>query len=290
MMVTPAPIFVSTACLPHTEPLLARVVAYHNCGLMFVELGARVELDFAEPLCSILPVGSYLIHNYFPPPAIPFVLNLASADTTVYQHSLELVEQALELTAQLGAPFYSVHAGFITDPTAFGTTSFVFPPPQNPEDTAAALQRFISAMHRLADTAQRRGVYLLIENNICSHELVGKLLLQNADEFLQFFQALPHPNLGILLDTGHLNVSAHTLGFDRLAFIEQVAPYIKAFHIHDNDRQADLHQPIQPDSWILEVLKRPEFVALPIVVEATFAHVTALRDHVAWLRGELGRD
>ncbi len=290
MLTMPTLLFVSTACLPQTEPLAGRIAAYHEHGLHAIELGARVVLDQVELLNCMLPTGSYLIHNYFPPPADPFVLNLASADATIYQRSIELVERALALTVQLGAPFYSVHAGFITDPTAFGTTSFVFPLPQKPEDAAAALQRFISAMHRLADTAQRHGVYLLIENNICSHELVGKLLLQSSDEFLQFFQALPHPNLGVLLDTGHLNVSACTLGFDRLAFIEQIAPYIKAFHIHDNDGQADLHQPIQPDSWVLQVLKQPSLAMLPIIVEATFAHVTALRNHVAWLRGELGRD
>ena len=113
------------------------------------------------------------------------MLNLASGDDGIRQRSLELVFRALALTARLGAPFYSVHAGFITDPTSFGKTSFVFPMPASPDDTQFALHRFTTALEMAVDRAQHLGVQLLVENNVCSRELSGKLLLLTADELLE---------------------------------------------------------------------------------------------------------
>jgi sugar phosphate isomerase/epimerase len=102
------------------------------------------------------------------------------------------------------------------------------------------------------------------------------LLLQTPDEFAEL------DGFGILLDTGHLNVSATTLGFDRAEFVERLGPRIRAFHLHDNDGSADLHRPVEPDSWALEAVRAtaPEAV----VVEALFANVEALRDHVDQVR------
>jgi sugar phosphate isomerase/epimerase len=232
----------------------------------------------------------FLVHNYFPPPTEPFVLNLASGDKGIRRRSLDLVSEALALTARLGAPFYSVHAGFVTDPTSFGATSFVFPMPASPNEAQSAMGRFTRALEIALNCAQRFGVQLLVENNVCSPEQRGKLLLQTAEEYLSLFRALRSPYLGVLLDTGHLNVTAHTLGFDRISFVDKVAPYIRAFHIHDNDGSADTHQPVKPGSWVLDVLGRPEFAGLPIVVETRFEAVTDLRRYVDWLRTELGRE
>jgi sugar phosphate isomerase/epimerase len=225
-----------------------------------------------------------LVHNYFPPPPEPFVLNLASADAATRARSLELVLNALELTARLGAPFYSVHAGFITDPTGFGTTSFIFPMPESPREGQAAFQRFVASLHEALNHARRLGVRLLVENNVCSPELRGKLLLQTAAEYSELFQALPDEHLGILLDTGHLNVSAHTLGFDRMAFVEQVAPHVGALHLHDNDGTADTHQPITETSWVQDVLRHLADQHVPLIIEARFAEAASVRQHADWLR------
>jgi len=283
-------IFVSTACLPGVQPITSRISLYRSHGLDAIELGAGVSAD-KDSLSQVAEMKCrFLVHNYFPPPPDPFVLNLASGDAGIRQRSLDLVTEALALSARLAAPFYSVHAGFSTDPTSFGTTSFVFPMPASPDEAQLAIDRFIAALEIALDRAQHFGVQLLVENNVCPHELRGKLLLQTVDEFLALFRVLPSPHLGMLLDTGHLNVTANTLGFDRIAFVEKVASYVRAFHVHDNDGIADTHQPAQPGSWVLDVLRRPEFADLPIVVEAKFKTVSDIRRHVEWLKGELGRE
>lgn len=283
------PIFVSTACLPGVGAVTSRISLYRGHGLNAIELGAGVSAD-KDSLSQIVEMGCrFLMHNYFPPPVNPLVLNLASGDEDIRQRSLDFVTEALALTARLGVPLYSVHAGFITNPIGFGTTSFIFPMPASPDAARCAMRWFTTSLEVAISHAQRLGVQLLVENNVCSEALRGKLLLQRAEEFLELFYVLSSPHLGMLLDTGHLNVTAHTLGFDRVAFVEKIAPYVRAFHVHDNDGTADTHQPVQSGSWVLDVLRRPEFAGLPIVVEAKFDNVTDLRKHVDWLRRELGR-
>jgi len=282
-------VFVSTACLLGVEPITSRISLYRSYGLNAIELGAGVSVD-EDGLSQIAGMEcEFLVHSYFPPPSTPFVLNLASGDVSICQRSLDFVLEALALTARLSAPFYSVHAGFITDPTSFGTTSFVFPIPATLDEARSAMNRFTTSLKISLDWAERLGVGLLVENNVCSHALRGKLLLQTAEEFLALFDVMRSPHLGILLDTGHLNVTAHTLGFDRMTFVDQTTAYVRAIHIHDNDGTADTHQPVQPGSWVLGVLRRPEFAGLPIVVEAKFDSVIELRRHVHWLWEQLGR-
>lgn len=280
-------IFVSTACLPGVQPITSRISLYRSHGLNAIELGGGVSAD-EDSLSQVVGMEcQFLVHNYFPPPPDPFVLNLASGDAGIRQRSLDLVTEALALTARLAAPFYSVHAGFITDPTSFGTTSFVFPMPASPDEAQSAMNRFITTLEIAIEHAQRLGVQILVENNVCSPEMRGKLLLLTADEFPKLFRVLPSPYLGVLLDTGHLNVTAHTLGFDRMVFVDQIAPYVRALHVHDNDGTADTHQPVRSGSWVLDVLHRPELAGLPIVIEAKFDDVTDLRKYVDWLKAEL---
>lgn len=283
-------VFVSTGCLPRVQPLASRLSLYRRHGLNAIELGANVTtdgVDFSEIASMDF---QFLLHNYFHPPTGPFVLNLASKDSGISSRSLHFVRDAISLSAYLGAPFYSVHAGFITDPTGFGSTGFIFPTPSSPNTAQEAMRQFIVSLKTMIEHAGQLGIGLLVENNVCPEELRGKLLLQTSHEFLRLFRSLPSPHLGILLDTGHLNVSAHTLGFDRMTFVNQVAPYVRAFHVHDNDGEADSHQPVRAGSWVLDMLRRPEFATLPIVVEAKFDTIDDLRRHVNWLRTELGHE
>lgn len=284
------PIFVSTSCLPGVETIASRVHLYQSHGLNAIELGAGISAD-EDSLCQVAEMDCrLLVHNYFPPPLDSFVLNLASKDAKIREKSISFVSEAISLVIRLNAQFYSVHAGFITDPTSFGLTSFFFPSPASPDEAQYAFGRFTASLNAVLDSAQRQGVDILIENNICSQEMRGKLLLQTAEEFQELFRSVQAPHLGMLLDTGHLNVSAHTFGFDRMTFVEEVIPYVRAIHIHDNDGISDTHKPVQSGSWVLDVLQRTEFSSLPIIIEAKFETVTNLCRHVDWLRRELRRE
>lgn len=266
---------------------MSRIGDLRQQGLTAIELGAGVSVGDDFDLLLSEGGARFFIHNYFPAPTASFVLNLASADETVRDQSVTLVEAALELSARLGAPFYSVHGGFITDPVGFDGSGFLFPAPESKDDATRAMERFIGVLRGLLKSAATRGVKILVENNVCVPAAVGKLLLQSADGFSQLFAELPDPNLGMLLDTGHLNVSARTLGFDRGQFVDRVQPHVCAFHVHDNDGTADQHEVVAPGSWVLGVLRRPAFQGVPIVIESKFSDATSLARHVAWLGREL---
>ena len=286
--ITTRSIYVSTSCLPGEQPVSSRISVYQRHGLNAIELGAGVSVDETD-LSKIADVkAKFIVHNYFPPPSEAFVLNLASSDDNIRRKSLDMAMNAIDLAARIGASFYSVHAGFITDPTFFNASNFVFPEPSGPDEASSAMNRFAVSMKLVSDHAKSRGVGVLIENNVCTEKCRGKLLLQSSEEFISLFSILQPSHPGVLLDTGHLNVSAHTLGFDRMAFVNAIAHYVRAFHVHDNDGKNDTHQPIRPDSWVMDVLRRPEFMDLPIIVEAKFNSVIELCEHVDWLKHATG--
>jgi sugar phosphate isomerase/epimerase len=280
-------IYASTACLSGPQPIMERIAAYRAAGLAALELGANITLVPGDLERVQLLGGDLLVHNYFPPPAKDFVLNLASQNADTLRQSLEMVKAALQLSSRFKAPFYSVHGGFITDAISFDGVSFVFPMPQGAEEAGLARQRFTRVIAGLLPEAEHYGVTLLVENNVCAPQHRGKLILQEAWEFEELFTALPSPHLGMLLDTGHLNVTATTLVFDRLDFVRRVAPFVRAVHFHDNNGSADQHRPPQPGSWTLDVLRMEPFKRLPIIIEARFEALTELVDYAGFLQSWL---
>lgn len=282
-------VYASTACVDPRRELWETLAACREAGIGAVELGAT-RLEDRERLTERLQAEPLvlLVHNYFPPPAESFVVNLASADAGVRERSLALVVEGIELCAALGAPFYSVHAGFVHDPDGWDGRSFTFPDATAPE-TVAAEARFRDALAAALAHAQAAGVGLLVENNVCTAALRGKLLLQTADEFERLLEAVGDPALGVLVDTGHLNVSAHTLGFDRAEFVRRLEPRIRAWHLHDNDGSADTHDPAAEGGWALECVRRPALRSLPVIVEAKFDSFEALSRYVGRLERELAR-
>lgn len=279
-------VFVSTATLPGAEPLAARLAALSSAGLSSIELGGGVQTDTdgaeALSLRSGLPT---IIHNYFPPPADDFVLNLASADSAIAAASVAMVKKALAISADLEAPYYSVHAGFITDPGSFDGTSFRFPEPGSPQCRDKALARFASRLGECLAEARACGVRLLIENNVCPSHLAGKLLLVSPGDISEIWELVGDPNLGMLLDTGHLLVSAKTGGFDPGEFLDAASGVVSAFHLHENDGGADRHEPARPGGWALKAISETPFDFLPVTVEAKFADAISLATYVRELKG-----
>jgi sugar phosphate isomerase/epimerase len=283
-------IYVSTACLTNTEPVLERIRSYQEAGIHAIELGARVTVSEAALACIPDLEAEFLVHNYFPPPVKPFILNLASSDRDVRRRSLKLAREAIELSTKLNAPFYSIHAGFITDPIGFGTTSFRFPAPDSPDEGLAALERYVESIQQLVPLVKHAGIRLLIENNVCPTDLKGKLLLQTPDEFLELFSHVDTDALGILLDTGHLTVSAKTYGFDPLDFVDRLKDRIHGFHLSANDGLADLAMPVSNDDWSIGILKLPIFESTTAVVESQHESTADLARHVNWLKETLRRE
>ncbi len=166
-------------------------------------------------------------------------------------------------------------------------TSFKFSPPQSAHEANDAMQRFIQSIEEVLPLAENFGIKLLVENNVCIEKHRGVLLLQTTDEFLSLFDSIKSMSLGILLDTGHLNVTAYTYNFNPMEFIYELTSKIKAIHLHDNDGIIDSHLPVRKNRWMLDTLHLPQFAETPIIVEAKFNSVVELHSHIDWLKGNL---
>jgi sugar phosphate isomerase/epimerase len=252
-------LYISTGAFDEPD-LEAIFKAAKNASVSHIELSSGVSYN-AENLAIVrrhVDEFTFLIHNYFPAPEIPFVLNLASVDKENLARSLSHCRQALDLTAEFGAPFFAAHAGFAAALRVeqlgqpFSGVSSV------PREQAYEI--FIESVKKLVTYARERGVAFYIENNVIApfNAPEGKnkfLLLCDPDEIISFYDDLGDPDFGFLMDVGHLNVSAATLGFDRQAAMDALLPYIRAFHLSENDGSADTNDPFEGDAWFLPWIK-----------------------------------
>lgn len=285
-------VFVSTSCLKRPYGRLDTLIqAYAEASIEHIELGAVSGCTSFDISPRFFNRGiRFLVHNYFPPPSEPFVLNLASQNQILLDRSIDLCKRAIDLCVKLGASGYSVHAGFCGDiePDALGDPFLSY---SNVVPHEIAYQTFVTSLRTLARYARARNVKLCVEPNVLQESILrhGKneiALICESREVHGFMSDMADDGIGILLDTGHLNVTAKTLGLDRLQFAKEVAPYVRALHVHDNDGVIDSHRPVQPGSWVFDVLALPELSQLPIIVEAKFDTIDDIRRHVDWLKEE----
>lgn len=216
---------------------------------------------------------NFLVHNYFPAPNDSFVLNIASLDPEGLNKTRSFGAQAIKLAAKLGAPFYSIHAGFAANlkPEHLGRPGHLADALNADDiDRDRAYEVMIETTRQLSAQAADYGLNLLVENNVISPVFLKKLpinplLLTEAHEILQFFKDVDRPNVGLLMDVAHTRVSATAQGWSAELFVELVQDHVSCLHLSDNDGLRDNNQPINRESWFLPFIK--EFNNCEIVVE-----------------------
>lgn len=280
-------IYVSTVCLQNTVAVEHRIQKYIDNGITAIELGGRVKTTPQTiALLEHFPV-QLLLHNYFPPVENPFYINLASPDPTIQSRSIDYIKRNIERSATFGADLYTFHAGFITDPSGTNEHGLLFAsPPADEETTEKAIERFVEGLSQIIPHAESYNVHLAIENNICRREHIGQLILQTKDEFIDLFQRISSPYLGILVDIGHLQVTANTLGDDSQQFLQSLRPYIRAFHLNQNNGIIDSAEPIQMDNPLFNTIR--SFSQSKMIVEANFETVESLSTYVQMLKSAPG--
>ena len=251
-------IFVSTGGLPD-QPAWKSAEWFSQCGIGAVELSGGIP-DSAQlkKLKELRSRVNFQIHNYFPPPDIPFVFNLASLDHNVGKKSLHHVETAMRWALELDRPVYSFHAGFLLDPQVaeLGQVS----KKKNLYDRAEAMQLFLERVNLLGDRAAELGVELLIENNVLSKknflEFDGApFLLLEAEECIDVMRQTPD-NVNLLIDVAHLKVSANSLCFDPVEFMRSCDSWIQGYHFSDNDGLHDANKVVGKGAWFWPYIKK----------------------------------
>ncbi|MGA3171999.1 MAG: TIM barrel protein [Chthoniobacteraceae bacterium] len=194
--------------------------------------------------------GRVLVHNYFPPPEKPFVLNLASTDPDTLDRGKQHVRASIDLSARFGAPFYSVHSGFAMNLKAEDLGHPEAQAQLEKIPCAEAYRIFLNTVREMSAYAKSRGLRLLIENNVITRQQLSRespLLMIEPAEIARFLRELDDANVGLLLDVGHAKVSAAALGFAPQTFFKQLP--VSAIHASDNDGIRDNNQPFGEDAW-----------------------------------------
>ena len=222
------------------------------------ELSGGIFTDNLESKLKILSNKfQFTVHNYFPPPKKPFVLNLASLNENIYQESVNHIKESIKLASFIKSPFYSFHAGFLIDPKVKELGKTI--KNNNLYDRDKSLKRFIHSIKFLSKYASKYKIKLLVENNVITKSNISKfesnpLLMtdiKSTEEIVKNFDE----NLFFLVDVAHLKVSSNTLNFDEREYLEIFKDKIGGYHLSDNNGLVDSNKEISKSSWFWPYLR-----------------------------------
>jgi len=224
--------------------------------------GTEREIISLRKNCSL----NLICHNYFPPAKNPFVLNLASLNDDIYRKSLNHFIRAIELSKKIGAKKFGFHAGFFLDMNhnEMGKRlnhSRIY-------DKRKCIKRFCEGFNILKEKAGNLVLY--IENNVLSYvnsnyfKGLRPFMLLSYDDYSELKKLI---DFNLLLDLGHLKVSASSLNLSFENELDKMIPYSDYLHISENDGLSDQHRPLLKTSTILERLKGYKLVGKTITLE-----------------------
>lgn len=99
-------------------------------------------------------------------------------------------------------------------------------------------------LQRLGDLAGKAGVRLAMENLISGPEDPWVAYSADPVALAAQLEAVAHDWVGACMDFGHGWLSAHAMGFDYLAALEALSPFVWHLHLHDNfGRRGSLGDP-----------------------------------------------
>lgn len=225
-----------------------------------------------------------IIHNYFPAPEYPFVLNLASSNNNIRETSINHCKQGINLAKESSENIFSVHAGFCIDPVVSELGRKINYSTNYKKELH--IQHFFNSLNELLEYSSLEGVKLLIENNVISEEnLINQnnpLLCCSSSEIIKTMEQINNPNLMLLLDTAHLKVSCNTLNLNLISEVEKLLPYIGAVHHSDNNGYVDNNIQLNNDYWARTYL--PYFKMIPNIIEVANIKDTDINNQIKLLK------
>lgn len=248
-------IYVSSSCVKGTN--IAEVIyRLTEKGIQNIELSGGTDYyDAIEHDLKKLKENyqlQYVCHAYFPPPKVPFVVNLASCNERIYRQSIEHYEHCIAMMKRLGCKTLSIHAGFLVEinENEVGkklSASVVY-------DESEAYDRFCDAFHHISQLCAASDMELFLENNVLNAENYRRFGYHNymmMTDYKSIMRMKERLDFRLLLDLGHLYVSVNTLGLDYAGECNRLKEYIKWIHISENNGIYDEHRPLQENSEIL---------------------------------------
>jgi sugar phosphate isomerase/epimerase len=230
-------------------------------GITSVELGSNHSFN-PNSLQTINNYSfSYLVHNYFPIPSDPFVLNIASTDESIREKSLQHIYQAIDFCVDSGALLYTFHPGFITDPKGANQTQLNYDFQWDDDATkeySVAFDHMLRSIEKSVLYSRKRGIQIAIETEGSFYKK-DHLLMQRPDEYKQFIKYFDPEDIGINLNIGHLRLSMEAFGFSWHELINIISDRIVAMELSHNNGLQDQHLPLQSNGWYWDLLLDQRF-------------------------------
>ncbi len=277
-------VYISTGAFGATH--LGQILSQASVlGIDHIELstGVAATPGLRETVMAHRHGFRFLVHNYFPPPAAPFLLNLATSREDVGARTMALCRDAVRLCAAVGAPFYSVHCGFTfdsADGSHLGNASQMTLPRISMDE---AMHHFIRRLSDLCRFGAAHGIKIAVENNvIAGFGLVdgGNRLCLGTDveSLTTIFEAVGGNDLGLLFDIGHAKVNQQTIGADMHDVLNAFGERLVALHVSDNDGFNDQNLPVATDCPLVGIIARHR---VPRIVESYGLDPTVIREQAA---------
>lgn len=179
------------------------------------EILAMFDLpEFEEELKAYLPVFSASPVSFHGP--VFQAEHSAKRGTKEYEETMWHVKKTYEYAKILHGSHFTMHLN----------NCEVFP-----EKRDEMLRNALENYRELSDMLGAIGCHIYVEN---TGTLRQKNVLLDQQEFVDLCR---QQNFEVLIDIGH----AHANGWDLYRLIDDLAPQIRAYHLHNNDGSRDLH-------------------------------------------------
>jgi len=262
-------IFVSTACLKGDKSYDRVINEFLNNGIKNIELTGvhpYTENDVLEKLIiNYINKGiNFTFHNYFPPPKDPIVLNYLTQNSELKIECQNIIRNAISLAKKTGVKTYAFHPGYYREAeiNKKGYFDFFETDRKNFDYGFDVFKKdFVNFYKTLELGDKKNDVCLGFENLFPNPDGTNDSFMCNFEEISKVFDHAEKEkiNLKLLIDLGHLAISANHLKFDRNEFLTNIinnyGDKIFEIHISENDCISDLHNRININSWQLSALK-----------------------------------
>ncbi len=253
-------------------------------GIKNIELsGGQHDPDIFQKLKSYKNKINFMLHNYFPPPKVPFTLNLATLNDEIFEQSRKHIVNSIRISSKLEIPYFSFHAGFLIDPNPKELGKKITSQKKNDENIATKV--FLERVNEFANLGKKEGVKILIENNVINKQNLktfngNPFMMTSIKQTENLVKYLPN-NVYILLDLAHLKISSRTLNFSASEFLKKFDSKIKAYHISDNSGDLDTNDVVTKNSWFWQYLKKDKaYYTFELKTENT----NIIKDQIKMLR------
>ena len=218
------------------DPEAGSIARAQGLGVEIAEYctASNMDEDFEEHhqkvLAEVEGVPRRILHGPFNE------LFPCAIDPKARRLAVQRYRQACGLAASYGADKVVIHAGFVPN---------VYYPCWYTEQSALFWKDFLR---------EDPGVDIVLEN----------VLEEEPEYLLDIVRSADHPRLGLCLDIGHVNAYS---AVPVIEWLKHFAPYLRHFHLHNNDGSFDAHAPLDEGSIPMkEFLQR----ALALCPAATF--------------------